>query len=418
MMRRNHFVFVLALFVLLVPLLAACGGDDDDGDDVDPLKIGVLMPFTGDLSDFGPALEQAAQLAATEINEAGGVNGSPLEIVTGDTATSPQQGVEEARRLVDIEGVAAIVGPASSGTVLQVTESVTGPEGVVTITPSGSSSALTVANDNDFLFRTTISDDAQGAILGDLARELGFSTACSMYVNNAYGEGLDESFTANFEAAGGTVQASVPHEQQQASYSSELSTCTDGNPDVVMAISYPESASVYFREAIEGGNVNQFLFTDGPKSDSLFEELGWENFEGTYGTAPGSVESAIGEGFDERYAEEFGELPPFPFLRETYDAVYLIALAAEKADSVDRTDIRDALREISNEPGETIAPGVDGWEDAVEALDDDDDINYDGAAGPAEWDDNGDILRGVIEVWKIEGGAIVTVESRPVDLGS
>ena len=417
MLRRNHFVAFLALFVLLVPLLAACGGDDDDsGDDAEPLKIGLLLPFTGDLSDFAVAMQQAADLAIKQINEAGGVNGQPVELVTGDTATSPQQGVEEARRLVDIEGVSAIVGPASSGVVLQVAESVTGPEGVVVISPSATSPALTVVDDDDTLFRTTISDAAQGVILAELARELGFGSACVMYVNNAYGQGLNDSFKANFEAEGGTVQVEVPHEQQQPSYASELSTCTEGGPDVVAAISYPESAGVYFREALESGNVDQFIFTDGPKSDTLFEELGWENFEGMYGTSPGSVDSSVGQAFGDAFADEYGELPPLPFLRETYDAVYLIALAAEKAGSTDRTEIRDALRDISNEPGETINPGVEGWEAAVEALDDDEDINYEGAAGSAEFDEHGDILRGAIEVWKIEGGAIVTVDTREIDL--
>ena len=435
---RHRFVLLLAVFALLLPLLAACGDDDDDDDnggaggqteatatsgdggggDGEALKIGVLLPFTGDLSDFGAAMEQAAQLAADEINEAGGVNGQPLELVTGDTATSPQQGVEEARRLVDVEGISGLVGPASSGTVLQVVESVTGPEGVVTISPSATSPALTVANDNDYFFRTTISDAAQGVILAELALELGFDTACVMYVNNAYGQGLDESFKTNYEANGGTIQADVPHEQQQASYASELSTCTEGNPDVVAAISYPESASVYFREALESQNVSQFIFTDGPKSDDLFEELGWENFEGMYGTAPGSVDSATGDAFNAAFEAAYGELPPLPFLRETYDAVYLIALAAEKANSTDRTAIRDALRDISNEPGETINPGPDGWTTAVSTLDGGGDINYEGAAGSAEFDDAGDILKGVIEIWKIEGGAIVTEDSRQIDLTS
>lgn len=393
----------------------AGGGETGD---VEPLKIGVLMPFTGDLSDFGPALANAAQLAVDEINAAGGVNGQPVELAEGDSGTSPQQGVEEARRLVEVEGVHAIVGAAASGVSAQVAESVTGPSGVVTISPASTSPALSTANDEDFFFRVVISDAAQGVVLADVATEQGFASACVLYTNNAYGQGLSESFAQSFTEAGGTVTAQVPHEQQQPSYQSEISTCTEGGPDVMVAASYPESAGVYLREAVESGSVDQFLFVDGTKAPEMFEQLGWDVFDGMYGTAPGSVETDLGGAFDAAYEEAYGELPPLPFLRQTYDAVYLIALAAEVADSVDRTDIRDTLRDIANAPGELVNPGPDGWAAALELAEAGEDVDYEGAAGPIEFDDNGDISQGSIEVWNISGGEIVSVETRDLDLSA
>src|SRR5690606_39787082 len=101
---------------------------------------------------------------------------------------------------------------------------------IVQISPASTSPALTDANDNDFLFRTTISDAAQGVVLAQLAQEQGFQTACTMYTNNAYGQGLSEVFAREFERLGGQVLAQVPHEQEQASYAAELATCTEGNP--------------------------------------------------------------------------------------------------------------------------------------------------------------------------------------------
>jgi ABC-type branched-subunit amino acid transport system substrate-binding protein len=177
-------VVVVALAAVLV--FSACGDDDDDEDTGtqtpagtsaaptgggEALKIGVLMSFTGALSDFGEPIYNGAELAADEINAAGGVNGQPIELVRGDDGTNPDTGVTEATRMVEVEGVSAIVGALSSGVSLQVAETVTGPAGVVQISPASTSPGISDANDDDFLFRTTISDAAQGLLLGRLVEE-------------------------------------------------------------------------------------------------------------------------------------------------------------------------------------------------------------------------------------------------------
>ena len=408
---------VVAALVLMMPLLAtqsvpSAGAQDE----ADPLRIGALFPFTGDLSDFGPGFLNAAELAVNEINAGGGVNGQPIELVQGDSATSPQQAVEEARRLIDLEGVPAIVGPAGSGEALPVVESVAGPAGVLVISPSATSPALTVANDDDFFFRTTISDAAQGVVMADLAREQGYQSACILYINNAYGQGLNDAFSERFMSTGGTITAQVPHEQEQASYSSELASCTEGDPDVLIAIAYPESGGVFLRELVEAGDAPSVIFSDGLKTPDLFADLGWDAFEGAFGTAAGAPESDTGAAFNAAWDAAYGELPPLPYLKEVYDAVYLIALAAEKADSADAGAIRDALREVASEPGTVASPGTEGWQAAVAGIAAGEDVNYEGAVGPVDLDENGDVSKGTIVVWMIEGGEILDTESRDVDL--
>jgi len=383
-----------------------------------PLKIGLLDAFTGDLSDFGVAHENSTRLAVDEINAAGGVLGEPIELVTGDTATDPSQGVSEAIRLINIEGVHAIIGALASGVTVPVAETVTGPNSILQISQASTSPALTIANDNDFLFRTTISDAAQGVVLAQLAQDLGLSSACTMYINNEYGQGLSEIFAESFEDAGGTVTAQVPHESEQASYASELSECTAGGPDALAALAYPESAGVFLREAVEAGDVETFLFCDGTKSTDMLDELGWDVFDAMKGTAPSSLELAAGAAFEASYEAEYGETPPLPFMREAYDAVYLIALAAEKAGTTDPTAIRDALRDVANPGGETVEPGTEGYAAALELIAGGEDINYEGAAGPVDFDENGDVLTGAIEVWHIDAAAqdLVTDAVYKVDL--
>lgn len=189
------------------------------------LKIGALLSFTGDLKDFGQPILDAMQLAADEINAAGGVWGKNIEIVKGDDGTTPEQGKTDAQRLVNVEKVNAIVGALGSGVTLPVAENVTGPAGILQISPASTAATLTAAKDSDFLFRTPISDDAQAIVLADLANQQGYTTVCTMYVNTPYGQGLTASFTKDFQKLGGTVKQQVSIEQQQTTYVTEIKKC-------------------------------------------------------------------------------------------------------------------------------------------------------------------------------------------------
>jgi len=402
---NKSFLVVLALVLCVAMVAVACSEDEEEAQP--PLKIGQLNSFTGDLSDFGASHRNASALAVDHINLAGGVLDTTVTIVARDTQTSDVVGVDSARALVDVDKVVAVVGALASGVTIPVAKSVTVPNGIIQISAASTSPGLTAIEDNDFLFRTTVSDAIQGVILGRLAKELGYTSASALYINNAYGQGLAEAFKKTFEEEGGTVQAIVPHESVQPTYASELSRATDGNPDVLIAISYPESAEVYLREALEGQYIDTFLFVDGTKSVDLFDALGWDKFEGAQGTAPGSPVTDARRTFDAGYEASFALPPPLPFIAETYDAVVLIALAAEKAGSTtDSAAIRDALRDVAGPPGKIVGPGVDSITEALELIRDGKDINYEGAGGSQDFDAKGDV-DSTIEIWKIEGGEIM-----------
>jgi branched-chain amino acid transport system substrate-binding protein len=406
-MRRLYLLLSVILISALIVGAIGCA-EEEVTPTAAPLKIGQLNTFTGDLSDFGPAHRAAAALAADHINQAGGVQGTVVTLLARDTATNPVLGVDSARALVDVDKVAAIVGALSSGVSIAVAQSVTVPGGILQISAASTSPGLTVLDDNDFLFRTTVSDAVQGVILGRLAWELGYETASALYINNAYGQGLADQFKATFEEEGGTVLELVAHEGVQPTYASELSRATEGGPDVLVAISYPESAQIYLREALEGAYIDTFLFCDGTKSPDMNEAVGVEQLEGTHGTAAGAPVSDIRLAFESSYEAAFVVVPPLPYLDTTYDAVALIALAAEKAGTTtDSAAIRDALRDVANPPGEVVGPGVDDLKRALELIQDGQDINYEGAGGSQDFDANGDVIS-TIEIWKIENGEIVS----------
>ena len=349
------------------------------------------------------------ELAAEHVNRAGGVGGASMLIISRDTAVNPTQGVDSARALVDVENSVAIVGALSSGVTIAVANAVMIPKERLIISGASTAPSITVLEDNDYVFRTAPSDAAQGIVLANLAKEQGYETAGVIYINNAYGEGLADQFEQTFTANGGMITAMTPHEDAQPTYVSELQKATEGDPDVLVTISYPGQAQVYIREALEGDYADTFLFVDGVKGADWIEAIdGWTALDGTHGTAPGGPDRPEKAVFEQAYLNAFGYPVSHPFMAEHYDAAVLIALAAAKAGTTtDSAAIRDALRDVSNAPGEVVGPGRAGIARAFALLADGRDINYEGASGVVDIDANGDVF-GPIEIWQVKDGAIAS----------
>ncbi len=379
----------------------------------EPLKIGYLADFSGPLAEFGPGILQGVELAIKHLNDAGGVLGHPVELVTGDTALDPTQATEEARRLIEVEGVHAIVGPLASSITLAIVESVAADAGIPVISPSATSPQLTIAEDNDFLFRSTVSDAAQGPVLAQLAADEGFANVGVLFLNDPYGQGLAEAFGAAWEGAANLVSI----EPRQATYLSELQQAADNEAEVLIVIAFPQEAAIFMREALEQGLFSQFLFVDGSKSQELVDAIGGEYLDGMKGTAPApGPESDSLRGFNESFVTEYGELSPLPFIPEAYDATLAIGLAAQAAGSVDPAAIRDGLRQIAAPPGTSVSAGPDGVATALAAIVAGEQIDLIGAATSLDWNEDGDITSGYIGVWAYEGGQIVEISVTAFDL--
>lgn len=389
-------------------------------------KVGTLMSYTGALAEYGPAINNGAVLAADQINAAAtAVFGGPImEIVTEDSATNPSIGVDRARKLVNTDGVVAIVGALSSGVSVAVAESVTIPGQIIQISPASTSPLIAMLPDaEDFIYRTVSSDALQGVVLAQLARGeivdgLDYDRAAVIYVNNPYGQGLAEAFAAAFTARGGTVTASVGHpEEPQPTYASILDQLLAGDPQVVIAASYPGNATVFMQEARDLYGFTNWMLTDGTKSLDIVTAMGADSVEGLYGTAPGADPAWEGYvRFSDAYEGSFGERPPLPYIDTAYDATAVIGLAIAKAivDGVEinSANIRDRLREVANPDGEIV--GVGDFEEAMRLLQIGSAINYTGAAGEVDFDDLGDVVTPV-EVWRLVGGDIVSVQIRTAD---
>lgn len=390
---------VMVLAVVLMMAAFACGSEEGESSS---LVIGNLIDETGPLSSFAEAHRRAAELAGQHVNEAGG----SVSLIHRDTGGDPAQGAEVARELVDSQNAAAILGALSSGVTIAVAQSVAVPDGHLQISPSATSHALTELEDRDFLFRTAVSDAAQGIVLATLANEQEYETAGIMFLNDVYGRGLADQFADTFQALGGTVTDKVPHEAEQTTYTSELERATAGNPDVLIAISYPPQAEIYLREAIRDGYAGKFMLVDGNKSPEMVEAIGGGALDGTFGTNAGSPETPALTAFKNSYTTAYGEPSDWAFLAETYDAAVLIALAAAKAGTnTDSEAIRNALRDVAGAPGKEVGAGPEGIREALTLIAEGKDIDYKGPSGSLNFDENGDVS-GTIEIWKIEDDEI------------
>ncbi len=369
-------------------------------------RMGALVPMTGDLQAYGVADLKGAQLAQEQINTAGGVLGSEMKLLVGDTQTKSQAGIDAAKKLTSVNKVAGIVGALSSGVTIPVAKSVTADVGIPQISPASTSPVITTLDDNDFLFRTVPSDAFQGVALAQVTGEAGHDKVAVLYVNNDYGDGLAKAFQDAFVKEGGTVTGMSAYEPGNASYRGELSQLAKNDPQALLLIGYPENGITILRQALEEGFFSAFVFSDGMKAPEVVDAIGAQHLNGSVGTAPqaqSDTESA--QRFLKAYQEKFGEMPPKPYIDTTYDAAFVLALAIEQAGSTDGAAVRDSLRPVANPPGEKILPGE--WVKAKTLIGEGKDIDYVGASGSINFDQHGDVA-GTFAKWVIKDGTITT----------
>ena len=227
-------------------VLVACGLAGEREQAPEPLLIGQLNAITGSLSS-SDSLRHAAVLAADHVNRAGGVAGAPVVVITTDTGADPARGVDAARALVDEQHAAVLLGARNSSVTIAVAEQVSVPRKRLQISSVSTSPMITGLPDDDFLFRTVVSDSAQGVVLARLAVEQGYERVAVMYFDNAYGQGLAAQFEATFGSLGGEVTSLVPHGDGQPTYVAELERAAMGDPDALVVISYRQATVICAR---------------------------------------------------------------------------------------------------------------------------------------------------------------------------
>ena len=355
------------------------------------IKIGFLGGITGPIESLVPPIVDGAQLALRHVNEQGGLlGGNNAVLVVGDTTCADAtKAADAADRVVNVDKVVAIVGALCSGATISAANNAAIPGGVVMISPASTSPAITTMDDKDLVYRTATSDAYQGEVLARLIASKGVTNIAITYVNNDYGKGLAESLANAFPKNGGTVAVNEAHEDGKADYRSELGSLAASGASDLVIIGYADgSGGTILRQALETGDFTQFFSADGMVSDKIAAELGSQLEGKLVMTKPGTPEIPGAASFN-KLAADAGIKADGVFVPNSYDAAFIIALAIEQAGSTDRAEIAKHIRDVASAPGDVILPGE--WAKAVEAIKAGRGVNYEGAAGGHDFDENGDV---------------------------
>ena len=394
-----------ALVVGLALVAGACGGSDDAaeepaeepaaeepaeepaaetaGDGV--LRLGGLLPETGNLAFLGPPEFAGVELAVAEINAAGGVNGADVEWLPGDSGDNGDVANATVDRLL-AEDVDAFIGAASSGVSLTVIDKITNA-GKIQFSPANTSPAFTDYADNGLYFRSAPSDVVQGAALADLMIGDGALTAAFIVMNDSYGTGLFEYTSAPYTDAGGEIVYEVIYDPQAENFDAEVSAAVEADPDAIVIIGFDETSKILTGLIEAGaGPADKMLYgSDGNMGNALaqaFDDPGV--VAGMRGTVPG-VDIEVNEEFIARLLEVDPDLQDFAYSGESYDAAIVIALAAIAAGDDDGVAVGAKINDVTR-GGEKCTT----FAGCAAILADGGDIDYDGVSGPLEFIDAGE----------------------------
>ncbi|MGI0485291.1 ABC transporter substrate-binding protein [Pantanalinema rosaneae CENA516] len=372
------------------------------------LKIGTLLPLTGDLAQYGASMQNSARLLVDTVNGCGGVLGQPVTLFAADDQTEPSMGVTAMTKLTEVDRVAGVVGAASSA-VSSAAVNIAVRNQTILISPASTSPVFSDRARNGefqgFWFRTAPPDTFQGQALAKLAISQGFKTIAILAINNDYGNGLINAFIPAFTEMGGQVvnQANpIRYPADAASFDSEVKAAFSQSPDAVLLIAYPETGSLILKTAYEQGlltSTTKIMATDGMKETNIATTIG-KNATGVYIATGmiGTAASAGGQGladFQQRFITQYRQ-PPKIYDANTWDAAALLVLAAEAAKTLTGEQMKPWMREVANPPGTEVTDVCQ----ALSLIRAGQPINYQGASGSVDLNDLGDVT-GSYDIWTI-----------------
>jgi branched-chain amino acid transport system substrate-binding protein len=373
-MRLNFMACVLSACATLcwnsMPLAA----------DSDPIVIGVVLPLTGEAVHWGIPPRNGAEMAAAEINVAGGIRGRRLALSIEDDRCSPGDGIAAFERIMAAANAPAILGAVCSGVTLAIAPHAESRK-VVLISPASTSPKLTGAG--DFIFRVVPSGSLRGKIFAEYVHnDRGLRKVAVLYINNEGGIGGSSSFKQRFLELGGTVVLEEAYPQGTLDLRGQLAKIKAADSQGVLVGSYPPDTAAILKQAREL-QLQQPLFftTEAVQNPEVLREAGGAANGAVYILAAAPAGEAP-EKFSKAYAAKFGHVPEL-FAAEGYDIVRLLAdgIAAGKESSPSGSSLRDFLYEVRN---------------------------YAGASGAITFDKNGDVVK-PYAIRTIEAGTAKTL---------
>ena len=328
----------------LIPFLAlgvlACRGDED------PYRIGVMESLTGAGETYGTVANRAKQMAADEINEAGGINGRKLELVVEDSQCTAKDAIAAYNKLTDVDGVKIILGTSCSGAMLGAAP-LAEADGVILF--SGLASNPDIAKAGDYIFRTQISDIQVGIDTGNTLWADGIRKLATITEATDYAEGVRRTSVAQFEKRGGRVVAEERYGSDVTDFRTQLSKLFEAEPDALHLAPQSEfSAGAIIKQARELGYEGP-IYAETISVGTTALEIAGDAATGmkaiTADLDPNNEKAQeVLANFKERY--NYVTLPWH--LGSAYDDVYIAAECLKKTgDDQDADGFRDCMYEIT-----------------------------------------------------------------------
>ncbi len=369
--RRSALIAGASLLAL--PSLARAQGG--------PIKLGTLTPLTGAGGPYGPVMANCVKSVIEEVNGAGGVLGRQIQVVSEDDQTNPEAGVRAARKLIDVDRVAAIMGTWASSVTTAVAplcwESKT-----FLATVSGADS-ITALPHNGWLIRTQPNTTLQGRKFGEYIVELGAKKAFFMAPQTPFTQSQLANMKPPVERAGGSVDLLI-YDANKPSLRTEVDQVMRARPDVIVLGGYTPDTTVLLRDIFRAGFRGKLLAYAYSVNQQMIASLPKEVTEGIYTLAPSPAQGT--DAFN-RVVRITGNSNPDPYTCQIYDQVNLILMAMAVGGDGTGQAIHDNIRKVSQGGGDA----VDNASDGLRAIAAGKKVDYTGASGPCDFTDAGDI---------------------------
>jgi ABC-type branched-subunit amino acid transport system substrate-binding protein len=358
-----------------VPLRASAQGE--------PIRLGILTPLTGAGGQDGPRMLKAMQAVIDEVNKAGGILGRKIETVVEDDQTNPEAAVRAARKLIEVNKVPVIMGTWASA-VTSAVAPVCWESKTFLCTVSGADS-ITLLPHQGYLIRTQPSSKLQGSAHAEFVAGLGAKKVAVIGIQAPFALSTKEQLDAVLKTRGASVVAHMIYEKDKATYRSEIDQAMRSDPDFLYLNGYAPDTVVVLRDLFKA-NINLPKFAQSyavPQKtlDTIPAEVSAKLFTGQ---PSADIE---GKAF-KLAAERLGIPEPDSYEAQATDWASLVILTIAKAKEATGTALKDNVRKISQGAGQKVYSAVEG----VKMLAEGKEINYEGASGPCDFTDIGDIL--------------------------
>ena len=342
---KNIFAYLVFIIgVVAIGTIVSCGSDEAAEDEV--YRVGVLESLTGLGETYGTVAHNAKQMAADEINDAGGINGKKLELVVEDSKCNAQDAIAAYRKLTDVENVKIVLGTSCSAATLGVAPIAEKDKNILF---SGIAVHPDVAHAGDYIFRTSISGEKMGVGVGNLMWNDGISTLATINESTDYAESARQTSVEHFKKRGGELLAEERYPSDSTDFRTPLTKLLNTNPDAIFIAAQAEfsggTALKQLRELGYDGPVYSEVVTLG----STALEIAGDAATGVKGViAFLDPENSKATEVIAKFRERFSYVTLAWYLASTYDNIYITAECLKQTeDDQDADGFRDCLYDIT-----------------------------------------------------------------------